>query len=51
MHFSEIELYNFGIYKGQHNIELIDQRKKKNITLVGGMNGRGKTTILDAIFL
>ena len=51
MHFSEIELYNFGIYKGQHNIELIDQRKEKNITLVGGMNGRGKTTILDAIFL
>lgn len=51
MHFSEIELYNFGIYKGQHNIELIDQRKKKNITLIGGMNGRGKTTILDAIFL
>lgn len=51
MHFSEIELYNFGIYKGRHNIELIDQRKKKNITLVGGMNGRGKTTILDAIFL
>ena len=51
MHFSGIELYNFGIYKGQHNIELIDQRKKKNITLVGGMNGRGKTTILDAIFL
>ena len=51
MHFSEIELYNFGIYKGQHNIELIDQRKKKNLTLVGGMNGRGKTTILDAIFL
>lgn len=51
MHFSGIELYNFGIYKGHHNIELIDQRKKKNITLVGGMNGRGKTTILDAIFL
>lgn len=51
MHFSEIELYNFGIYKGQHNIELIDQQNKKNITLVGGMNGRGKTTILDAIFL
>lgn len=51
MHFSEIELYNFGIYKGQHNIELINQRNKKNITLIGGMNGRGKTTILDGIFL
>lgn len=51
MHFSEIELYNYGIYKGQHSIKLINQRDKKNITLVGGMNGRGKTTILDAIFL
>lgn len=51
MHFSEIELYNFGIYRGQHSIELINQRNEKNITLVGGMNGRGKTTILDAIFL
>ena len=29
MHFSEIELYNFGIYKGKHNIELIDQRKNE----------------------
>ena len=51
MHFSEIELYNFGIYKDLHKITLINQRDKKNITLVGGMNGRGKTTILDAIFL
>ena len=51
MYFSEIELYNFGIYKGQHKIKLIDQRESKNITLVGGMNGRGKTTILDAVFL
>lgn len=51
MHFSEIELYNFGIYKGLHKIALIDHRGNKNITLVGGMNGRGKTTILDAIFL
>lgn len=51
MHFSEIELYNYGIYKGEHSIKLIDQREKKNITLVGGMNGRGKTTILDAVFL
>ena len=51
MHFSEIELYNFGIYKGLHKIALIDQCGNRNITLVGGMNGRGKTTILDAIFL
>lgn len=51
MHFSKIELYNYGIYRGQHTVSLIDQRGNKNITLVGGMNGRGKTTLLDSIFL
>lgn len=51
MHFSSIELYNYGIYKGLHTINLVDQISQKNITLVGGMNGRGKTTILDSIFL
>lgn len=51
MHFSAIELYNFGIYKGQHIMGLYDQQGQRNITLVGGMNGRGKTTVLDAIFI
>ncbi|MCR5638093.1 MAG: DNA sulfur modification protein DndD [Lachnospiraceae bacterium] len=51
MFFSKIELYNYGIYKGLHTINLVDQFDNKNITLVGGMNGRGKTTILDSIFL
>ncbi len=51
MHFSNIELYNYGIYKGLHNIALQDRQGKKNITLVGGMNGRGKTTLLDSVFL
>lgn len=51
MHFSNIELYNYGIYKGKHSIALHNRTDRKNITLIGGMNGRGKTTILDAIFL
>lgn len=51
MHFSTIELYNYGIYKGLHTIHLLNQQEKKNITLVGGMNGRGKTTLLDSVFL
>ena len=51
MHFSNIQLYNYGIYKGLHNIVLQDKNGKKNITLIGGMNGRGKTTLLDAVFL
>lgn len=51
MHFSNIELYNYGIYKGLHVVNLLNQQGNKNITLVGGMNGRGKTTLLDSIFL
>ena len=51
MHFSNIELYNYGIYKGRHVISLKDQDNARNVTLIGGMNGRGKTTILDSIFL
>lgn len=51
MYFSRIVLHNFGIYKGRHCITLHNQNGRRNITLVGGMNGRGKTTILDAVFL
>ncbi|MDR7871645.1 MAG: DNA sulfur modification protein DndD [Tissierellaceae bacterium] len=51
MFFTQIELHNFGIYKGTHLIELNNALDKRNVTLIGGMNGRGKTTILDAIFL
>lgn len=51
MYFTKIILNNFGIYKGEHCITLHSQNGQRNITLVGGMNGRGKTTILDAVFL
>ncbi len=51
MHFTKIELYNFGIYRGLHTIELKNQTGVKNITLIGGLNGRGKTTLLDSVFL
>ncbi len=51
MHFSRIELYNFGIYRGHHVLNLQDRNAERNITLIGGMNGRGKTTLLDAVFL
>lgn len=51
MHFTKIVLHNFGLYKGTHVLNLSPQQGIKNITLIGGMNGRGKTTILDAIFI
>jgi DNA sulfur modification protein DndD len=48
---NEIELKNFRSYYGTHNIAL---RADKNIdsrpiTLIGGLNGAGKTSLLEAI--
>lgn len=44
----ELELHNFGIYASTNTFEF---HGKKPIVLIGGMNGRGKTTILEAILL
>lgn len=51
MHFTKVELHNFGIYKGTHEMCLTDQIGNRNITLVGGLNGRGKTTFHDSILI
>lgn len=51
MYFTKVELHNFGIYKGTHEMLLSDKIGNRNITLVGGLNGRGKTTFHDAILL
>lgn len=51
MYFTKVELHNFGIYKGTHEMRLTDKEDQRNITLVGGMNGRGKTTFHDAILI
>ena len=48
MIFDKLTLFNFGIYKGKHDIEL-SPKKKKNIVLIGALNGGGKTTLLDAL--
>lgn len=44
----ELKLYNFGVYAGENIFEFVSN---KPIVLVGGMNGRGKTTFLEAILL
>lgn len=51
MYFTKIELHNFGIYKGTHEMCLTDQIEERNITLIGGLNGRGKTTFHDSILI
>ena len=51
MYFTKVELHNFGIYKGTHEMLLSDKIGNRNITLIGGLNGRGKTTFHDAVIL
>ena len=51
MYFTKVELHNFGIYKGTHEMCLTDQIGNRNITLVGVLNGRGKTTFHDSILI
>lgn len=42
---------NFGIFAGKHNISFSNNSEEQNIILIGGLNGRGKTTIYEAILL
>ena len=51
MYFSKIALRNFGIYKGVHEMRLTDKVGNRNVILIGGLNGRGKTTFHDAALL
>ena len=51
MYFTKVELHNFGIYKGTHEMRLVDKVGQRNITLVGGLNGRGKTTFHDSTLI
>ena len=54
MIFEKLALYNFGLYRGE---QVLDFRPSPNndknapIILFGGINGGGKTTLLDAVKL
>lgn len=46
-----ITLKNFGVYRGEQKADLAPVSDQKPIVLFGGMNGGGKTTLLDAVQL
>ena len=47
----EITLYNFGLYSGRQTVSLTPASSSKPVILLGGLNGGGKTTFLDALQL
>ncbi|MCY2977201.1 MAG: DNA sulfur modification protein DndD [Planctomycetota bacterium] len=54
MRIQKLRLHNFGLFRGQAEFDLLPREKygkTRPIVLVGGKNGAGKTTILEAIRL
>ena len=50
----QLTLRDFGLFFGQHTFSLtprIKYRKRRTVVLIGGKNGTGKTTILEAVRL
>ena len=49
MKINKIKLYNFSSYEGENIIDFSIIDNKKNIILIGGKNGAGKTSLFTAI--
>lgn len=45
----QIRLHNYGAFKGRHEATLTPPSDQKPIVLFGGLNGGGKTTILEGL--
>lgn len=48
---NEITLTNFGVFRGEHRAMLTPPSDDRPVILFGGLNGGGKTTLLEAIQL
>lgn len=51
MIFDQITMENFGVYRDKQSVILSPPEDSKPIILIGGLNGTGKTTFLDALQL
>ena len=54
MIFHRLALNNFGLFCGEQTFSLtprVRYRKRRPVILIGGKNGTGKTTILEAVRL
>jgi DNA sulfur modification protein DndD len=51
MYFKSLRVENYGLYHGNHSVDFISPSTNAPLTLIGGLNGRGKTTLLEGIFL
>ena len=49
MKINKILLYNFNSFEGMNEFDFTSEDENKNIILVGGKNGAGKTSLFTAI--